>query len=107
MKTVSQPIRKKDAMQLLTGKGVYTNDLAARDSLIVKVLRSPHANAMIRSINTTFALRVPGIVAVYTWRDIPEDARRFTCAGQTYPECSPYDRLLLEPDFSLSAAARG
>ena len=96
MKTVSQPIRKKDAMQLLTGKGVYTNDLAARDSLIVKVLRSPHANAMIHSINTTFALRVPGIVAVYTWRDIPEDARRFTCAGQTYPECSPYDRLLLD-----------
>ena len=52
MKNVNQGIRKKDAMALLMGKPVYMDDLAPRDCLIVKVLRSPHANAMIQSVKT-------------------------------------------------------
>lgn len=66
MKNVNQGIRKKDAMALLTGKPVYMDDLAPRDCLIVKVLRSPHANAMIQSVKTDAAMKVPGIAAVYT-----------------------------------------
>lgn len=96
MNAVNQSVRKKDAMQLLTGKPVYTEDIAPRDCLIVKLLRSPHANAMVKSIRTDIALKVPGIEAVFTWEDIPADQRRFTLAGQTYPEPSPYDRLLLD-----------
>lgn len=94
MKNVNQGIRKKDAMALLMGKPVYMDDLAPRDCLIVKVLRSPHANAMIQSVKTDAAMKVPGIAAVYTWEDVP--AERFTMAGQTYPEPSPYDRLILD-----------
>mgnify|MGYP003209788970 CR=1 FL=1 len=41
MKAVGQPIRKKDAMALVTGKPVFMDDLAPKDCLIVKVLRSP------------------------------------------------------------------
>ena len=96
MKTVGKPVRKKDAMQLLTGQPLYTDDIAPRDCLIVKLLRSPHASAVIRSIRRDIALKVPGIEAIYTWEDIPQDQRRFTLAGQTYPEPSPYDRLLLD-----------
>ena len=81
-------------MALLMGKPVYMDDLAPRDCLIVKVLRSPHANAMIQSVKTDAAMKVPGIAAVYTWEDVP--AERFTMAGQTYPETSPYDRLILD-----------
>ena len=55
MKIVNQPLRKKDAMQLVTGQPVYTDDLAPKDCLIVKVLRSPHANAIFESINTAIA----------------------------------------------------
>lgn len=94
MKVVNQPVRKKDAMALVTGKPVFTDDLAPKDCLIVKLLRSPHANAMIRSIKTDTAKLVPGIEAVYTWEDVPKN--RFTMAGQTYPEPSPYDKLILD-----------
>ena len=61
MKAVGQPIRKKDAMALVTGKPVFMDDLAPKDCLIVKVLRSPHANAIVKSVKTDVAKRVPGI----------------------------------------------
>ena len=88
MKYVNKPVRKKDAMQLVTGKPVYMDDIAPKDCLIVKLLRSPHANAIVTSINK--------IEAIYTWEDIPQDGRRYTQAGQTYPEMSPYDRLIMD-----------
>lgn len=94
MKTVNQPIMKKDAMALVTGKPVFVDDKVPKDCLIVKVLRSPHANAIVRNISTDFAKKIPGIEAVYTWEDVPKE--RFTMAGQTYPEPSPYDRLILD-----------
>lgn len=96
MKIVNQPLRKKDAMQLVTGQPVYMDDIAPANCLVVKLLRSPYANAIVESINTAVAAKVPGIEAIYTWEDVDQNARRFTCAGQTYPEPSPYDRLLLD-----------
>lgn len=96
MKIVNQPLRKKDAIQLVTGQPVYMDDIAPANCLVVKLLRSPHANAIVESINTAVAAKVPGIEAIYTWEDVDQNARRFTCAGQTYPEPSPYDRLLLD-----------
>ena len=80
-------------MALMTGKPVYTDDIAPKDCLIVKVLRSPHAHAWIEEIDKTRALSVPGIETILTWEDSPQ--KRFTMAGQTYPEPSPYDRLIL------------
>ena len=94
MKKVNQAIPKIDAKALVTGKPVYTDDLAPKDCLIVKVLRSPHAHALIRNIDSSRARKVPGIVAIYTYEDCAKE--RFTMARQTYPEPSPYDRLILE-----------
>ena len=96
MKTVNQPMRKKDAMQLVTGQPVYMDDVIPQDCLIVKLLRSPHANAIVQEIDTSRALLVPGIEAIYTWKDVDQQGRRYTQAGQTYPEMSPYDRLVID-----------
>ena len=92
-RSVGKSVRKKDSMQLLLGKPVYTEDIAP-DALVVKLLRSPHANAMVKTIDTSKAKKVPGVVDVYTWEDVPD--QRFSNAGQTYPETSPYDRLIID-----------
>lgn len=96
MKVVNQPLRKKDAMQLVTGQPAYVDDVTPRDCLCVKLLRSPHANAIVKSINKTAAMKVPGMEAIFTWEDVDQDGRRYTQAGQTYPEASPYDRLVID-----------
>ena len=95
MKYVNQAIPKKDWEALVTGKPVYTNDLAPEDCLIVKLLRSPHAHAWIEEIHTENALKVPGIACVLTYKDVPK--KRFAIAGQTVPQLSAYDHLLLDP----------
>lgn len=92
--SVNHSVRKKDAMQLLLGKPVYVDDITSSDALTVKLLRSPYANAIVEDINVAIAKKVPGVVDVYTWKDVPK--QRFAIAGQTYPEPSPYDRLIID-----------
>ena len=91
---INHSVRKKDSMQLLLGKPVYVDDITPKDALTVKLLRSPHANAIVEEINVSIAKKVPGIVDIYTWEDVPK--QRFAIAGQTYPEPSPYDRLIID-----------
>ena len=93
-RSINRSVRKKDSMQLLLGKPVYTDDVTPNDALVVKILRSPHANAIVESIDTAIARKVPGVVDIYTWEDVPQT--RFAIAGQTFPEPSPYDRLIID-----------
>ena len=90
---IHKSVRKKDSMQLLLGKPVYTDDITG-PALVVKLLRSPHANAVVEEIHTEIAKKIPGVVDIYTWEDVPKT--RFAIAGQTYPEPSPYDRLIID-----------
>lgn len=94
LRSVNQGIRKKDYKALVTGQGVYTQDLAPKDCLVVKLLRSPHASALVKTIDVSRARLVPGIECVLTWEDVPHI--RYTQAGQSYPEGSPYDRYILD-----------
>lgn len=90
---IHKSVRKKESMQLLLGKPVYTDDITG-PALVVKLLRSPHANAIVEEIHTEIAKKIPGVVDIYTWEDVPKT--RFAIAGQTYPEPSPYDRLIID-----------
>ncbi|HAS73658.1 MAG TPA: aldehyde oxidase, partial [Clostridiales bacterium UBA8960] len=92
--SVGKSIPKVDGMGLLLGKPAYTDDFAPRDSLIVKVLRSPHAHAEITSIDVSKALLIPEIKCVLTYENVPD--KTYTRAGQGYPEPSPYDAKILD-----------
>ena len=94
MKYVNMPVPKTDAMSLVTGKPVYTDDLAPSDCLIVKLLRSPHANAWVEEIKTDAAKKIEGIECVLTYEDVSH--KRFTLAGQTALEISPWDRYIID-----------
>ncbi|MEG6615945.1 molybdopterin cofactor-binding domain-containing protein [Peptococcaceae bacterium 1198_IL3148] len=94
MNFVGKGIPKIDGITIATGKPVYTEDLAAADALVVKILRSPHAFAKIKAIDVSEAEKMPGVECVLTYQDVPNT--RFAMSGQSYPEPSPYDRLILD-----------
>jgi CO/xanthine dehydrogenase Mo-binding subunit len=94
MRSVGKGISKTDGLAIATGKPVYTEDLAYANALVVKVLRSPHAFAEIMSIDTSRAEKLEGVECILTYKDVPKV--RFTLAGQSYPEPSPYDRYILD-----------
>ncbi len=91
---IGKSIEKLDGLAVTTGEGVYTDDHSVQDELYVHVMRSPHAFARILEVDTAAAEAVPGVYAVLTYQDVPDI--RFTVAGQSYPEPSPYDRKILD-----------
>ncbi|MDI9366920.1 MAG: molybdopterin-dependent oxidoreductase [Thermotogota bacterium] len=93
-KTVGRPEKKVDGLALVRGKPVYTPDYDAPDALVVKLLRSPHAHAQIKGIDTGQAEAINDVVGIFTFKDI--ERIPFTRAGQGYPEPSPYDTYLLD-----------
>ncbi|MEO3800629.1 aerobic carbon-monoxide dehydrogenase large subunit [Nonomuraea sp. B1E8] len=70
-----EPVQRREDPRLLTGQGRYLDDLG-RDALAAAFVRSPHAHARIRDIDVAAALDVPGLVAIYTWEDLPERVGR-------------------------------
>lgn len=95
MKIVNKSTKKIDSIGIITGRPLYTDDLVINNnSLIVKLLRSPHAYARIADIDTSIAKKIPGVETIFTYHDVPNTM--FTLAGQSYPEPSPYDRKILD-----------
>ncbi|GII83422.1 aldehyde dehydrogenase [Sphaerisporangium siamense] len=73
-KLFGEPVRRREDPRLLTGQGRFLDDLG-RTALAAAFVRSPHAHARIRDIDVSAALDVDGLVAVYTWEDLPERVR--------------------------------
>ncbi|MFC9638816.1 molybdopterin-dependent oxidoreductase [Streptomyces mirabilis] len=80
--------------QVVTGTARYTFDVDIPGMLHMKLLRSPHAHARILAIDTSAALRVPGVHAVLTHHDAPE--RHFSTARHEHPEEDPDDTRVLD-----------
>lgn len=83
-----------DGKGIMMGRAVFTDDLAPQNALVLKVLRSPHAFAHIKSIDTTEAEAYPGVACILTFKNVPHVP--FTRAGQGYPEPSPHDKFVLD-----------
>lgn len=85
--------RKVDSSMLARGEKAYVEDFIPTDACVLKMMRSPHASAYIKSIDTSEALKVPGVVYIMTHENCPEIY--YNQAGQGYPEPSPYDRMMI------------
>jgi putative selenate reductase molybdopterin-binding subunit len=93
-KTVGKPEKKLDAIKLVQGKPAFAADIEPRALLHAKVLRSPHAHAMIKSIDASRARELPGVAAVLTWQDVPRVV--YSTAGQSDPIPGPLDTFSLD-----------
>ena len=69
------PVTRNEDGRLLTGRGLFVDDIDLPNMLHAALVRSPHAHARIRAVDTTAALRRPGVVAVYTAADLGEVGR--------------------------------
>jgi CO/xanthine dehydrogenase Mo-binding subunit len=86
--------RKIDGRSLVTGAPVFAGDVVLPGTVHIALLTSPHAHARIRSIDTTAAAAVPGVVCLLTHDNTP--TMRYTTAGQGHPEPSPYDTRMFD-----------
>ena len=94
MKVVNKRVLKNDALGLACGMPEFTDDVDINGLLHCKMLWSPHAHALIKHIDAKAAMKVPGIKAILTYKDVPRIPH--TKAGQGFPEPSPYDTYVLD-----------
>ncbi|PKK98185.1 MAG: aldehyde oxidase [Tenericutes bacterium HGW-Tenericutes-2] len=94
MKIVNHKTPSIDGKGIMMGRPAFSDDFAEPNSLIVKILRSPHAFAKILSIDTSVALGLEGVELILTHHDVPK--KSYTRAGQGYPEPSPHDKFVLD-----------
>lgn len=92
-RVVGKPSPKIDGAKLARGQKAYVEDVVDPHSCVLRMMRSPYPHAYIRSIDTTEALKVPGVVYILTHENAPDIY--YNQAGQGFPEPSPYDRKLI------------
>ncbi|MGL4528417.1 MAG: xanthine dehydrogenase family protein molybdopterin-binding subunit, partial [Aestuariivirga sp.] len=66
-------VRRKEDHRFITGKGQYTDDINLPKQTYAYFVRSPHAHATIKSINTAKAKKIPGVVGIFTGEDVAKD----------------------------------
>jgi len=89
LRVVGKSRRRVDGVKLVAGMKAYVEDRVEPGSCVMKMLRSPHAHAVVRQIDTSEAEALPGVVAVFTHLNCPDIL--YTHAGQGAPEPSPHD----------------
>ena len=70
---IGAAVKRREDIRFITGTGRYTDDMEQPGQTCAVFLRSPHARAIIRSIDTAAALAIPGVLAVYTGADLQAD----------------------------------
>ena len=67
---IGKSIERKEDYRFLTGAGQYTDDVSMHGQTYAYFLRSPHAHAKIKSINTSAASKAPGVLGIFTGKDV-------------------------------------
>lgn len=93
-KAIGASVGAVEGRGVVTGSVRYTMDDVPDGAAHIKVVRSPHAHARALRIDTSKAKAVPGVLAVYTWRDVPR--KRFTTALHENHLVEPDDTLVLD-----------
>jgi putative selenate reductase molybdopterin-binding subunit len=93
-RTVGTGLGAPAGPDVVTGRARFTLDTVLEGMLHMKLLRSPHAHARIRSIDATAALRLPGVAAVFTHADAP--GTRYSTARHHHPDDDPCDTMVLD-----------
>ncbi len=93
-KVVNNKTHSVDGHAEMMGRPVYTQDYAKEGSLVLKMLRSPHAFARIKNIDTSKAEALNGVKLVLTYKNVPHVA--MSRAGQGAPQPSPIDKFILD-----------
>ncbi len=70
LKSIGQPVRRKEDARLLTGKGKFTDDFSLEGQSYAVMVRSPHAHAVIKTIDSEAARAMPGVLGIFTGRDL-------------------------------------
>src|SRR5262245_57065589 len=70
---IGQPVRRVEDRRFVTGRGNFLDDISRPRQAHAVMLRSPHAHARIRAIDTAAAAATPGVLAVYTGEDLARD----------------------------------
>src|SRR6185312_13427318 len=85
---IGAPVRRLEDRRFLTGQGRYVDDMALPNMAFAHVVRSPHAHARIVSIDTSKAMKAPGVLAVLTGDDtLKDNIRGIPC--NSYPTLPP------------------
>ncbi len=112
MTAIGQSPRRREDARFLTGQGRYLDDMGFAGALVARFVRSPHAHALIRGIDVSAALAVPGVVMVATGADLA----RWTVPGHLAPavegllpvvnETMPVRKVRFDGDLVACVVAR-
>ena len=96
---IGSPLRRREDYRLLTGAGIFLDDLDLADCYEAAFLRSPHAAARVVKINTAAAANLPGVIGVWTGKDLPEILKPIP-PKVTHPDLRDIARYPLPPEVA-------
>ncbi|MFC2030534.1 molybdopterin-dependent oxidoreductase [Chloroflexota bacterium] len=91
---VGRPEPKVDAVKLVSGRPVFTDDIKMEGMLYGALLTSPHAHARVKRIDASRARHLEGVHVVLTHEDVPRV--KYATGGQSYPQPPPFDQVSLD-----------
>jgi 4-hydroxybenzoyl-CoA reductase subunit alpha len=103
LRVVGKPFRKVDARAKCTGQTIFADDIALPRMLIAKLLRSPMPHALIKSIDATAALALPGVAAVITGSDLPIPYGILPVSQDEHTLCIDKVRFIGDPVAAVAA----